>query len=621
MAGVLVPPVTGEYTFVADCTDAVELTINGRKLVDVKVRSGEQTRHAAKLFLLAGRPVPVFAEVDKRTGERFGKTPAEQEFHAKLLWTPPHRVEEVVPNRHLLPGSAPEVLTVSTPFPPDDRSTGYERGTAVSAAWDEAATEAAFEVADRLLTTDDGPGTFLKIRGKDDAETQLKKAREFAGTWAERAFRRPLTDEQKALYVDAHFGPDEDGEPRHWKDSVQRVVLMTLKSPHFLYPGLHAAIAAAAGGGPDGYDRAATLALALWDSLPDDRLLGDAAQGNLADANRIADHADRMARDWRADAKLAAFFSDWLVPEGAAEMAKDEALFPGFGKEEVADLQTSLELTIAETLASEKADFRGLWNADFLYLNARLAEFYRDDLADPSAVPADGTFAKLAVKPGRRAGLLTHPLLMAGYAHHRVTSPIHRGVFVARKLLGRALKPPKEAFTLLPEDFGEEMTTRERVAHQTGDAACLVCHQTINPLGFSLEQFDAIGRFRTEEQTPKAVRPVDASAVYETTAGEAVELAGATDLSRFLADSPEAHGAFVRRLFHHAVKQPTAAYGLGTRDALLRQFTEGGYDVRTAFAAAAATAAAGPPPDPEPPETADAAPVQSAAAAGPGGAN
>ena len=609
--GILVPPVTGEYTFVADCTDAVGLTINGRRLVDVNVRSGEETRHAAKLFLLGGRPVPLVMSADKRTGERFGKTPAEQAFHARLLWTVPRRGEEVVPGRHLLPGWCPETLLVSTPFPPDDRSTGYERGTAVSAAWDEATTEAAFETAERLLDSEAGVREFLKIREKDDADAQTEKAREFAEEWAERAFRRPLTDEQRALYVDAHFGPDETGAPRPWRDAVKRVVLMTLKSPHFLYPNLHAAIAAARGEAPDGYDRAASLALSLWDGLPDDRLRKDAAEGRLADPSQVAMHADRMARDWRADAKLADFFADWLVPEGIAEMAKDEGLYPGFDAAAAADLQTSLELTIAETLASEKADFRALWNADSLYLNARLAGFYGDDLADLSRVPADGSFAKLAVKPGRRAGLLTHPLLMAGYAHHRVTSPIHRGVFVARKLLGRALKPPKSAFTLLPEDFGEDMTTRERVAHQTGDASCMVCHQTINPLGFSLEQFDAIGRFRTDERTPKAVRPVDAAAVYETTAGEAVTMTGAGDLSRFLADSPEAHAAFVERLFHHAVKQPTAAYGLATRDELLKRFAESGYDIRGAFAAAAAAAALGPP---APAALADARPADAAGA-------
>ena len=517
--GALLPPVTGEYELVADAAGSVEMSLNGVQVISDRVLSGDKTRRPVKAFFIAGKPVPVRLEVGKRLGERFDTKAPETDFLARLLWTVPHRAEEVVPERHLLPGWFPEALIVSTPFPPDDASAGYERGTAVSAAWDEAATEAAFEVADRLLDSDDAARTFLKIREKDDDASAFEKAREFCETWAARAFRRPLTDEQRATYIDAHF---IDGRP--WKDAVRRCVVTTLKSPYFLYPTLHAAIAGAAGEEPDQYDRAAILALTLWDGLPDEWLLNDAKEGNLAEPSQVAYHAKRMSEDWRATVKLTNFFVDWLVPEGADQMAKDETLYPDFGPEAAGDLRTSLELTIADVLAAEKADFKALWNAEHLYLNARLAAIYEDDLVDPSAVPADGSFAKLAVKPGRRAGLLTHPLLMAGYAHHRVTSPIHRGVFVARKLLGRQLKPPQEAFDALPEDFDPNMTTRERIAHQTGETNCLVCHQLINPLGFSLEQFDAIGRYREEERLSQpdprvAVKPVDASATYETPAG------------------------------------------------------------------------------------------------------
>ncbi|MEM9701967.1 MAG: DUF1588 domain-containing protein, partial [Planctomycetota bacterium] len=262
---------------------------------------------------------------------------------------------------------------------------------------------------------------------------------------------------------------------------------------------------------------------------------------------------------------------------------------------------TSLELTIADALANDDAELTGLWNANHLFLNERLAELYKDDLQDPGAVPTGGSFAKLAVREDRRTGLLTHPLLMAGYAHHRVSSPIHRGVFVARKLLGRHLKPPKEAFSPLPEDFGDGLTTRERVAHQTADAACSACHNTINPLGFSLEQFDAIGRFRTTERLATKtlegldVKPVDPAGVYPLPTGEEVTLRGAADLNKLVAESAEARTAFVERLFHHAVKQPTAAYGLTTRETLAEQFEANGTNIRAAFAAAATVAALGPP--------------------------
>ncbi|MEM9701667.1 MAG: PA14 domain-containing protein, partial [Planctomycetota bacterium] len=246
--GALLPPVTGEYTIVVEASNQMYLTVNGEELVNAKVRSGEQTRYEVDVFLIAGRPTPIRVQMEKRLGKRFDKDPRKYDFFGKLSWIVPHRAETVIPTRALLPGWTPRTLLVSTPFPPDDRSIGYERGSSVSAAWDEATTEAAFEVVESLLESDGSISDFLRIRTKDSFEEKTKKAREFCAKWTERAFRRPLTDEQRAAYVDAHF---VDG--RHWQECVQRSVLMTLKSPYFLYPNLHAAIAAANGEEPDSY--------------------------------------------------------------------------------------------------------------------------------------------------------------------------------------------------------------------------------------------------------------------------------------------------------------------------------------------------------------------------------
>jgi hypothetical protein len=101
------------------------------------------------------------------------------------------------------------------------------------------------------------------------------------------------------------------------------------------------------------------------------------------------------------------------------------------------------------------------------------------------------------------------------------------------------------------------LTTRERVALQTGPAACQTCHSLINPLGFTLEQFDAVGRFREREKD----KPVDASGSYVTVTGDAVQFVGARPLAEFLAASEEVHRSFVEQLFQQLVKQPVAAYG------------------------------------------------------------
>ena len=117
-------------------------------------------------------------------------------------------------------------------------------------------------------------------------------------------------------------------------------------------------------------------------------------------------------------------------------------------------------LFLEDVVWSDASDFRQLLLADSLYMNGRLAKFYG---AEP---PADGTFEKVFLQSDERAGVLTHPYLMAGYAYTSTSSPIHRGVFVARSVLGRSLRPPPEAVAPLPPDLHFDLTTRERVDHK-----------------------------------------------------------------------------------------------------------------------------------------------------------
>ena len=146
---------------------------------------------------------------------------------------------------------------------------------------------------------------------------------------------------------------------------------------------------------------------------------------------------------------------------------------------------------------------------------------------------------------------------MATFAYTASSSPIHRGVFLARNILGQALRPPPEAFTPLAPELHPNLTTRERVTLQTQPQACQSCHGMINPLGFTMEHFDAVGRFQNDEKG----KPIDATGMYLTRAGEPVKFAGVRDLATFLAENDETQEAFVQRLFHYLVKQPIRAFG------------------------------------------------------------
>jgi cytochrome c553 len=570
--GSVLAPETGEYEFVVRSEHGIRLWINDprRPLIDASAKSATDSEHKATIFLLGGRSYTLRLEFGK------GKTGVNDKDKVKdkpkikasiaLLWKPPHGTTEVIPARQLTPKPSRETFVIGTPFPPDDRSLGWERGTAISKAWDQATTDAAIEtatyVAGRLnADTSERPGGPSGRRGARPPEPGLLpqgvSPRDFCVKFAERAFRRPLTDEQKELYIDRQFKSAPDVET-----AVKRVVLMVLKSPRFLYREPTAA--------GDGYDLASRLSFGLWDSPPDQTLLDAAAAGQLATREQVIAQAERMLVDHRAHAKVREFLLQWLKVDHAPEVAKDPGRFPGFDQAAVADLRTSLDLFFDESVWGETSDFRQLLLADSLYLNGRLAKLYEADLS------ADAPFQKVPRDPDKYAGVLSHPYLMASFAYTTTSSPIHRGLFLARGVLGLSLRPPPEAFTPLAPELHPDLTTRERVALQTNAQTCQSCHAVINPLGFTLEHFDAVGRYREKENG----KPIDATGAYQTRSGALVKFNGVRDLANFLAGSEDAHAAFVEQMFHALVKQPVRAYGASTLEELRRTFAANGFNVR-----------------------------------------
>jgi cytochrome c553 len=568
--GSVLAPETGEYEFIVRTEHATRLWLNDNKrpLIDAWVKSGKDNEHRATIFLLGGRVYPVrleFSKAKQGVDDSKDKKKKKPEVKASIVleWKLPHRTPETIPQRCLSPQSVPGSFVLDTPFPADDRSVGYERGTSISRAWEQATTNAAIAIVDYVSSR------LAELSGvQDDTADRSAKLRDFCRRFAERAFRRPLTDEQKRLYIDHPFANSRDVET-----AVKRSLLFVLKSPRFLYREI--------GSGRDNYDTASRLAFVLWDSLPDSELLQAAATGKLATREQVIRHAERMVSDRRTHAKLHDFFMQWLKVDPVPDLSKDSTQFPGFDRGAASDLRTSLELFLDDLLWNDRSDFRELFLTDSLYLNGRLASLYGVDL------PTNAAFQKVSPKSGERAGILTHPYLMATFAYTATSSPIHRGVFLSRSVLGRALLPPPEAFTPLPAELHPQLTTRERVDLQTQPQACRTCHGMINPLGFTLENFDAIGRFRDKEKD----RPVNPTGSYLTRKGEEVRFAGVRDLAAFLAASDEVQEAFVEQLFHYFVKQPIRAYGSGKISDLRRFFVDNRCNVRKLMVEIAAESA------------------------------
>jgi mono/diheme cytochrome c family protein len=557
--GSVLAPETGQYEFLIRTEHAARLWLNdlNRPLIDAWVKSGNDTEYRGSIFLVAGRSYALRLEYSKAKqgvddSDKQKTKPKPVKSSIALLWKPPHLAADVVPSRNLAPSTVSESFALATPFPPDDRSYGWERGTSVSREWDEAATEAALETAGYVVSK------LNELAGTRDGDPDRKaKARDFCRRFAERAFRRPLTDDQKQLYVERQFEAAGDVDV-----AVKRVLLLVLKSPRFLYREV--------GSKPDGYDVAARLSFGLWDSLPDAELLAAAAAGQLATREQVARQAERMLSDPRARTKLREFLLTWLKVDHYPDIAKDPKRYPGFDAAVVADLRTSLELFLDEIVWSERSDFRQLLLADSLQLNGRLAKLYGADL------PADAGFETVKLDPEQRAGVLTHPYIMAAFAYTGESSPIHRGVFLLRGVLGVALRPPPDAFTPLPADLHPDLTTRERVTLQTKHTNCMACHGVINPLGFPLEHFDAIGRFRDKDNG----KPINAAGSYQSRAGKTVSLTGARSLAEFLAGSAEVQEAFAEKLFHHLVQQSVKAYGPQTPAELRRSFAANDFHMR-----------------------------------------
>ena len=573
-SGSIRAPLSGEYEFIIRSGNSVQLWINNRvdPLIDAWVKSGDTHEYRGRVQLLAGHGYPVMLTFTK-SGQGVMKSPeekAKQEITPAaitLAWIPPGQSEQVVSRDYLSPHHFPESYFVSTPFPPDDRSTGFERGSSVSKEWERATTEAAIEVADYVvLRLNDLSGG---AQPGPEYETRL---REFCRQFVRRAFRRPLSAEEQSLYVDRQFEGVTDPEI-----AVHRVVLFALKSPRFLYHGI--------GDTPgDAFGKAARLAFALWDAPPDTTLLNAAAEGKLSNREELMHQADRMSRHPLCRFKLREFFWQWMKLDQVREMEKSNELFPGFDSTVSQDLRMSLELFLNEVIASDNSDFRQLLLADSIYLNGRLSKFYGGSL------PETAGFQRVSLDAEHRAGMLTHPYLMSFLADASTTSPIRRGVFVARGVLGRPLLPPPDAFSPLAPSLHPDLNTRERVLLQTQAKSCQSCHALINPLGFPFERFDAIGRLRSEDNG----RSVDATGRYSSRAGVTTEFTSARALAIYLSESDEVHAALVDKLFYFSVQQPIRAFGEDSSANLKAAFVGSQLHLRKLIMEIGITAALGP---------------------------
>ncbi len=563
--------VSGRYEIVVRSTCSFEMDFGriGRQLIDNHTQSGDKTEFRETIALTAGRVYPFKIEFVQRK-RKTEQPPA----NITMSWVPPGGVEQVIPPENLVQRVPPPTFALQTALPPDDRSYGFERGVAINRQWDESTTAAAFEFG-QIAIDELWSGYQRDHRG--DSGNDRNKMREFLKQIIEIAFRQPLSEELVSTYIVKQLAAEADDA-----EALKRSLLIALKSPRFLYPY-------ADGQQSPSQQVANRLCLVLYDSLPTDPILLKAVERDeFRSEEQVRTYVREHLHDLRLRAKTRDMLQEWLNLGRFTEISKDSEHFAGFDALLVDDLRHSLDRMLEDIVWGESGDFRQLFTSDAAYTTQRIAQFYGDDWrpAEPTPKePTSGTHQESAsdrLVPAidelqrPRFGLLTHPYLMSGLAYHDASSPIHRGIFLIRYLLGRTLRPPADAFSPLSPDLHPELTTRERVDLQTSPESCQVCHHKINGLGFTLENYDAVGRYRETEKG----KPIDASGNYTSRDDSMVKFAEIKDVADYLVVSDDAQRALVNRAFQHFVKQPPAAFGERTIEDLTAKFKAAGCNVR-----------------------------------------
>lgn len=402
-----------------------------------------------------------------------------------------------------------------------------------------------------------------------DAASGDACVRPFVERFGRRAYRRPLTTAE----VDALMATNAQArEAEGATTGVRAVVASILASPNFLFKPeaggdaltLPEAKAATA------FELASRLSTLIWASVPDDALLDAAQNGELVTREQVADQARRMLTDEKSKAALASFYEQWLGLPLLDAATKDPVAFPMWSDTLRDSMREETKRFISHVLWEDDGQLSTLLTASYSFVNASLAELY-----GVSGGPSDdATFVKTDLDPTQRAGVLTHGSFMSSYANPQFSSPIKRGKWVRVRMLCQELPDPP-ANVPAPPPPSPDVSTRERFQMHTDSAACSGCHVLIDGLGFGLENYDGIGKFRTMENgaVVDATGRVNKSDVDE-------EYEGGVELAALLAKSGQARDCLPTQWLRYAMGREEDDEDTCSLVAVRQAFEASGGDMR-----------------------------------------
>ena len=366
-------------------------------------------------------------------------------------------------------------------------------------------------------------------------------ARQIIETLARRAFREPVNEtDVKPLLAFYQAGRREGS----FDTGVERALQLILASPKFVFRIERdpASLAAGAVYRVSDIELASRLSFFLWSSIPDDDLLAEASAGRLKDPAVLEHQARRMLADPKARALVSNFAGQWLHLRNVRNAQPHADEFPDFDDNLRRGFQRETEL-LFESVMHEDRSVIDLLRADYTFVNERLARHY----GIPNVYGSH--FRRVPVTDEARKGLLGHGSILTLTSHATRTSPVVRGKWILENILGTPPPaPPPDVPALKENEKGQKpKTMREQLAEHRASPTCASCHRIMDPIGFALENFDAVGAWRTED----AGAPIDASG--ELSDGTHVD--GVVTLRKALLSRPD--------LFAGTMTEKLLVYALG----------------------------------------------------------
>ncbi len=330
-------------------------------------------------------------------------------------------------------------------------------------------------------------------------------AKKILSTLAKHAYRRPITPTDMETLLSFYQSGRNQGED--FDAGIERALRLILSSPEFVFRFERdpATVAAGSSYKIDDLELASRLSFFLWSSIPDDELLDLAAAGKLSNPATLDAQVRRMLADPRAQALATNFAAQWLYLRNLKNFAPDPNEFPDFDDNLRVSLLTETEMFFG-SIVNEDRNVLDLLNGDYTFVNERLARHYGiPDVYGPR-------FRRVTLTDNARRGLLGQGSILTVTSYATRTSPVLRGKWILTNILGTPPPAPPPNVPALKEnnEGGKILSVRERMEEHRKSPACASCHKIMDPLGFALENFDAIGQWRSKSEDGA---PIDASGV------------------------------------------------------------------------------------------------------------